>query len=497
MFNMTISGKNHIGNKLSAEGSLTFKTFNPLENRENSISYHEATDSEIDEACLLAKNAFHTYKNTSSATRASFLDLIAEKLELNREILETQFCNESGLPSNRATQELNRTIFQLNTFSKALKSDNWGFISREVSQHDPFKSFEKKYIPLGPVAVFGASNFPFAYSTIGGDSASALAVGCPVIVKSHPFHAGLSELVAQIVLEAIHEMDLPNGTFSHLHGKSYSVSEKIVKNPFIQAVGFTGSFQGGTALMSYVNQRSIPIPIYAEMGSLNPIFILENCFLSNKEKIIQLVADSITLNSGQFCTNPGLIFVPKDISKEFEFLISKKLSEYENQCMLHPTIHQTFEKKVQELQQDEKIETLYQQKSEIPNFGTIVIHKTNFKTFLENNHFQEEIFGSHSLLVEIEDDHHFLEILSHLNGQLTASVFCDENDKNYYSSFLNELPYLAGRIIFNGVPTGVEVCDSMHHGGSFPATSDSKYTAVGKDAMFRFVRPVSLQTHSI
>ncbi len=495
---MQISPANVIGFSTSSKGQKTFQSFNPILNQEIEHSFFEATEDEIDAAMKLAKKAFPILAQTTGKSRAVFLREIASLLETNRAALIHHYSLESGLNAERGNVELNRTIWQLETFALTIENDNWDLLQQDeadlVRLPNPKPAFRKVAFPIGPVVVFGASNFPFAYSTVGGDTASALAAGCPVIVKSHPMHAGTSNLVAQLVIEAAEKTGMPDGIFSHLNAVDFEVGTQLVLHPNTKAVGFTGSFAGGMALQKLAQQRDEPIPVFAEMGSLNPIVILTEAMQHNGEKIALQITNSITQSAGQFCTKPGLLFVLRDNQLD-NFLneLKTNFAAVKPQCMLHPNIWKRYNHGRETISSQENVATWIEMKTEKPNFGTPQISQTDGKTFQQNQKLQEEVFGPHSLLIVCEDMSEIQSCIQSLSGQLTASIFCSTEEMKSLSNILFDLQQIAGRIILNGVPTGVEVCDSMHHGGPFPATTDSRFTAVGKDAIWRFLRPISFQ----
>lgn len=496
---MKILGKSLIGYQESTSSEKSFRTFNPISNRENDFDIFCASEEDIELAVQKAITCFTEFSNISGYKRANFLLLIAHKFIVHKQVLVHYYCLESGLPLNRAEIELNRTIHQLKEFAEMISEENWNFSSRELGDDSrkphPKPTLEKYYKAIGPVVVFGASNFPFAYSTIGGDSASALAAGCPVIVKSHWMHAGTGDIVAQLVSEAALETGMPDGVFSNLNSKGIELGEKLVLHPKIKAVGFTGSFQGGMALHHLAQTRLEPIPVFAEMGSVNPIFLFESAF--EEENLVSKITQSISANAGQFCTNPGLIFLIKsEKSKQFIDDLIEELEDLEAQVMLHPEILDKYLKSVKRIEAQNGIKNIVQTKGLEHHKITSNLNLTSFQDFINNEILQEEVFGSHTLIVELENENQVLECVEKLNGQLTISLFAnaDELKSNRYFFLLCEQK--AGRLILNGVPTGVEVCEAMNHGGPFPATTDSRFTAVGKDAIYRFLRPISYQNFS-
>lgn len=494
-----ITGKNYIGNQISGKGTKTYRTFNPELNIENNNVFYEATSEEIDTAVNLAASAFKTFRNTSGVKKAKFLNAIADEiLALDDELIQT-YCSESGLPEGRAKGERGRTVFQLRSFAELIQEGSWVEASIDTAQPDrtpvPKPDVRKMMVPLGTVVVFGASNFPLAYSTAGGDTAAALAAGCPVIVKSHPMHAGTGELVAYAIIKAAEKTGMPNGVFSNLNSSGIEVGVQLVKHPEVKAVGFTGSIRGGRALYDMAAQREEPIPVFAEMGSINPVIILPEALKKRGESLAKTYASSITVGTGQFCTNPGLLLGIKGESlSSFTEILAKEIVKIEPSCMLHPNIIGAYESnKAKALAQPEL--------SVIADYGTDV--QTNYarqaittvegKSFLENTALHQEVFGPFSMIVQCENAKQLETIISNLEGQLTGTVIADNDEASNYALVIAALKNRVGRVIFNGVPTGVEVCPSMVHGGPYPASSDSRYTAVGVNSINRWVRPFCYQ----
>lgn len=492
-----MTGKNSVGYKLSALGTRTFQTFNPVENSYNETIFVEAVSEEIEEAVLLASNAFEELKGISHFKKAEFLSRIAELLTEKEDLILQQYIRESGLSYERGKIEMKRTIFQLTSFSELVKENNWRELSIDLaddSRIPPKPDFRKMLFGIGPVVVFGASNFPLAYSTIGGDSVSALAAGCPVIVKSHPLHAGTGELVANCVLQAAKETNMPNGIFSNLNAQGFEVGVALVNHPFVKAVGFTGSIKGGRALFDIANQRPEPIPVFAEMGSVNPVVLLPESLVAKVDEWSTMYADSISASCGQFCTNPGLLFcVKSNASDEFVEQLTKKLLQKDAQTMLHPSIHSSFERLKTERLDDAAVRYFEKEGELNSNVGRQTIALVSGKHFQNNPNLEEEVFGPFSLVVECESMNEIIACLKKLNGQLTASVLGEIDEVNDQLDVVKVLQNKVGRIVFNGVPTGVEVCPSMHHGGPYPASTDARFTAVGIDSIKRFARPIAFQ----
>lgn len=491
-------GKNYIGFELSAKGDNHFKTLNPKLNTENPTVFTEATSEEIEKAVQLAATAFLKYQNVSGPERARFLNAIADEiLALDDELIQ-MYMQESGLPEGRAKGERGRTVGQLRMFADLIETDYWRRPTIDTAIPDrepvPKPDLRKLLIPLGPVVVFGASNFPLAYSTAGGDTASALAAGCPVIVKSHPMHAGTGALVASAVVKAAKDSGMPEGVFSNLNSSGIEVGQKLVAHPKVKAVGFTGSIRGGRALFDIGTQRAEPIPVFAEMGSVNPVVITQKALESRSESIADTYANSITLGTGQFCTNPGLILAlaGPELDRFVESL-GHKTAAVEPQCMLHPKIHDSFhEKGTEVLEQGAKLVAQYDGSTE-GNFSGAKIAMVDGASFLKNPKLHQEVFGPFSLVVACESEAQLLEIISKLEGQLTGTILAEPGEHESLSPLITTLQNRVGRIIFNGVPTGVEVCDAMTHGGPYPASTDSRFTAVGNHSILRWVRPFSYQ----
>lgn len=494
-----ITGKNYIGNQLSATGNKTFKTFNPLLNIENQWEIIEASQDEVNQATELATEAFKTYSKFSGAKKADFLRAIADEIEtLGDELLEV-YSSESGLPNGRANGERGRTLGQLRAFANHVEEGNWVDASIDTAQPErkpiPKVDLRKMNVPLGPVVVFGASNFPFAFSTAGGDTAAALAAGCPVIVKSHPMHAATGEMVSSAVIKAAEKTGMPNGVFSNLNSSGIEVGQQLVQHPKVKAVGFTGSIAGGRALYDLAAKRKEPIPVFAEMGSINPVILLPNALTNRAESIAKTYASSITLGTGQFCTNPGLILgIKSEGLTNFVNTLAEEIVKVEPSCMLHPNIAGAYETNKSKALSQSGIKVLAGYENDIePNFARQVVTTVEGDTFLNNPTLHHEVFGPFSLVVQCENKQQLEEIISNLEGQLTGTIISDDNEIVSYSNVVSALQNRVGRIIFNGVPTGVEVCPSMLHGGPYPASTDSRFTAVGVDSIKRFVRPFSFQ----
>ncbi|THD69071.1 aldehyde dehydrogenase (NADP(+)) [Robertkochia marina] len=492
-------GKNLVDGQWSATGKSVFKTFNPGMNDANEWIFYEATPEEIGQAVMAASEAFETYKHSSGAQRSAFLEAIAEELEVLRQEIVHAYCLESGLPEGRANGELGRTINQLLLFANLVKEGSWVEASIDTALPErspvPKPDIRKMKVPLGPVVVFGASNFPLAFSTAGGDTASALAAGCPVIVKSHPLHAGTGELVATAIKKAMEKEGIPSGVFANLNSKDHRVGETLVQHPGIKAVGFTGSFSGGSALQNLARERKEPIPVFAEMGSVNPMILLPTALKNKGEFWADQIAASINLGAGQFCTNPGILIATEgEALDNFCELLKNASVQQPAQCMLHPDIYKNFKNGFRRLLDKTSVSLAAEQESASqPNYGNLTLASVQAKDLLEDEELMEEVFGPFSILVRCKNNTERDEIIKRLKGQLTISILGEADELDTEKNLVAIAREKAGRLVINGVPTGVEVCTSMHHGGPWPATTDSRFTSVGTGAIHRWVRPVAFQ----
>ena len=494
-----ITGKNYIGNQLSANGNKTYKTFNPELNLENDSVFTEATSQEIDDAVTLATSAFKEFRTVSGVKKADFLNAIADEILALDDLLVKTYCSETGLPEGRAKGERGRTVGQLRSFANLVAEGSWVEATIDSAQPNrepmPKSDIRKMLIPLGPVVVFGASNFPLAYSTAGGDTAAALASGCPVIVKSHPMHAGTGELVASAIIKAAQKTGMPNGVFSNINSSGIEVGQQLVSHAGVKAVGFTGSIKGGRALMDLASKREEPIPVFAEMGSINPVVILPKALENRNQEIAKTYAGSITLGTGQFCTNPGLLIgIKSDALSGFANTLSQEIMEINPSCMLHPNIKKGYINNKEKVVSQANVLVTADYTSEVKsNYAEQTIVSVSGQDFLENTTLHLEVFGPFSMIVQCENEDELETVISKLEGQLTGTVISDENEVADYSKVIAALQNRVGRIIFNGVPTGVEVCESMVHGGPYPASTDSRFSAVGITSIKRWVRPFSYQ----
>lgn len=495
---MNLHGKNIIAGALSAQGTNQLQGIDPATQEALPGQFTLATKSEIDQALEAAQQAFVVYRRTKPAQRAAFLRKIAENiLGLGAALIERTMA-ESGLPQARLEGERGRTMGQLNKFADTLLEGSWvqARIDRAQPERQPLPrpDIRSMHIPIGPVAVFGASNFPLAFSVAGGDTASALAAGCPVIVKAHPSHPGASELVAGAIAAAAEQCGLPAGVFSMLHG-AVAESGYLVQHPLLKAVGFTGSLKAGRALFDLAAARPEPIPVYAEMGSVNPVFILPDFLKTKGAEIAPGLCGSITLGSGQFCTNPGLVLcVENEGLPSFLEVLAQNIQNTAPGLMLNAGIKKAFENGLAQLEAHTGVEILGKaQATTGQNQGTAAVLKCTARQFLQDDRLQEEVFGPSSLVVVAEQAAELEPVIAQLHGQLTATIYGTEQDFRDFPELIDLLTQKVGRLLFGGFPTGVEVCDAMVHGGPYPATTDARSTSVGTAAIFRFVRPVAYQ----
>jgi len=460
--------------------------------------FKDATSEEINKAMADAWLAFHQYRKMPLKARADFMRAIGEELKSMEDEIVPVAMKETNLPEARLKGELARTIFQLNQYGDASESGEWLEARIDTANNDktPAKpDIRKMLIPLGPVVVFGASNFPFAYSTAGGDTACAFAAGCPVIVKAHPAHAETSEKVASVILKAVDKQKMPKGIFAHIHGAGVDVGKGLVMHEYTAAVGFTGSFAGGKQLFDWGNQRKVPVPVFSEMGSINPVFLLPEKLKNSSEEVATSYAGSITQGVGQFCTNPGLIIgIESEDLQNFIKILGNAIEKIAPAKMLHPGIAKAFDEKREKALNQKNVTTVsVSGTAKKENEGTPTVATAAGKDFLDNPVLQQEVFGPYSLVIRCESMSEMIAVAKHLEGQLTATLMASDHDILSNEELIEAVKNICGRFILNGVPTGVEVCLSMQHGGPFPATTDSRFTSVGADGIKRFARPLAFQ----
>ncbi|UOP10528.1 aldehyde dehydrogenase (NADP(+)) [Pseudomonas palleroniana] len=494
---MTLTGSMLIGQHAVYGDREAIRAINPATDRPLEPAYHGGSGEHVERACALAWAAFDTFRETSLEARASFLESIAEHIEaLGDELIERAVA-ETGLPPQRIQGERGRTCGQLRTFARTVRAGEWLDVRVDTAeparQPLPRADLRQRQVPLGPVAVFGASNFPLAFSVAGGDTASALAAGCPVIVKAHGAHPGTSELVGRAVARAVSACGLPPGVFSLLYGSGREVGIALVTDARIKAVGFTGSRSGGLALTQAAQARPEPIPVYAEMSSINPVLLFPAALQARASALAEGFVASLTQGAGQFCTNPGLLIARAgEALDRFIGAASERLQGCTAQTMLTPGIFNAYATGVSALAEHAQV-VAQGLPATGPNQGQAHLFITQADAFLANQHLQAEIFGASALLVVCADDVQVRQVCEHLEGQLTATLHLEAADLASASALLPVLERKAGRLLVNGWPTGVEVCDAMVHGGPFPATSDARSTSVGTAAILRFLRPVCYQ----
>lgn len=495
---MALTGELFIASKRVARDE-GFRAVSPATGAEIEPSFSVATLADVQVACAAADAAFPIYSNLSREKRANFLEAIADEVDALGETLTERAMAETGLPHARLTGERGRTSGQLRLFAQELRLGEYLRVRIDHAIPDrqplPKPDLRLRMVPVGPVTVFGASNFPLAFSVAGGDTASALAAGCPVIVKGHRAHPGTAELVAGAITRAAEITDMPQGVFSLLNGPGNSIGSALVTDSRIKAVGFTGSRGGGTQLMNLAANRPVPIPVYAEMSSINPVFLLPSVLKTKAETLGLAFVESLTMGAGQFCTNPGLVLAFGGPALDrFLTIASDALAGVPAQTMLSPGIHKAYEQGVARMASAPALTKLAEGKgSEDPTCGRAALFSIAAKDFIADPDNAEEVFGAASLVIRCSSVEEMLDVVRHLDGQLTATIHLNDGDTEIAAKLVAVLEHKVGRILANGWPTGVEVTDAMVHGGPFPATADGRSTSVGTLAIERFLRPVSYQ----
>ncbi|HXZ10712.1 MAG TPA: aldehyde dehydrogenase (NADP(+)), partial [Paraburkholderia sp.] len=491
---MQITGEMLIGASVVRGTEGTLRAFDPVRNTEIEPVFGGGSAADVDRACRLAEVAFDPYRQAPLETRARFLEAIADNIVALGDALIERAHNESALPKARIEGERGRTVGQLRLFASLVREGRWLAATLDSALPDrkplPRSDLRLQKIPVGPVAVFGASNFPLAFSVAGGDTASALAAGCPVVVKAHPAHLGTSELVGRAIQKAVADSGLPEGVFSLVLGVGNAIGEALVAHPSIRSVGFTGSRRGGLALVDIASKRREPIPVFAEMSSVNPFFLLPGALAKRGDAIAAGFVDSVTLGVGQFCTNPGLVIALEGPHTErFIEVAAQALSGKPAQSMLTPGIAAAYEAADERRAKAGGVRRVAQgTQTDAACAALPDLFTTSAKQFLASAELEEEIFGPSSLIVTCSDVAEMIEVAQHLEGQLTATLQLEADDYPLARQLLPTLERKAGRILANGFPTGVEVSYAMVHGGPFPATSDARATSVGATAIERFLR---------
>lgn len=498
---MNLTGLSIIGQRRAKAAGEPIQAINPATGVVLGPDYFRATHTDVDAAATLAAAAFVQFRRWSGEKRNGLLKRIAELLEANVSAIVERANLETGLPAARLQGEVARTCFQLRLCGDAAASGL--FAGVRIDHADPNRKplpkpeLRSMMVPLGPVVVFSASNFPFAFSVAGGDTASALAAGCPVIVKPHHGHLGTSELVALLVQQASRDCSAPEGLFSMLYGDGPDIGIALVRHPQVKAVGFTGSRRGGRALMDAAAARPEPIPVYAEMGSINPVFVLGGALAQCAEEIATGLHGSVTLGVGQFCTNPGLVFVEAgEGAQRLQARLAGLMSATPPGTMLTSGLCSAYQRGVEQFAASGGVKTLALVKTD-PGAGKAqggaALFSTTAETFLANHSLMDEVFGPTTLIVECSQRDQMLQAVKRLEGQLTATLHATPEEVVAKQELIEQLTYKVGRLVYNGFPTGVEVAHAMTHGGPYPATSDGRSTSVGTRAIERFLRPVSFQ----
>ncbi len=497
---MTLTGHQLLGFDSSTEGDQTFRGIDPRNGEPLDPAFTDATDREVDRALRLAGDAFSAMSDIDRPARAAFLEQIGQNLiDLGDELIDRTSA-ETALPEARLQGERGRTVGQLNAFAEVVREGSYVGARIDHAQPDrqplPKPDVRRMLVPVGPVAIFGASNFPLAFSVAGGDTASALAAGCPVVVKGHPNHPGASEMVGRAIVEAARKTGMPEGIFSLVQGTGHGVGLALVRHPTTAAVGFTGSLRGGRALFDAAAARPVPVPVYAEMGSTNPLFLLPDKLDADAEALADGLLGSVTLGAGQFCTNPGLVFVVEGSAADrFIDHLASRLGESSEGTMLHAGIRQAFDTGVDTLASVDGVELKARGGSSDagPCAACPALLATDSATFRSRPELKEEVFGPATLVVRCADESELYELAQGLEGQLTATVHGTESDLERLPKLTRILQHKAGRVLLGGFPTGVEVCPSMQHGGPYPSTTDPRSTSVGTAAIDRWLRPVAYQ----
>lgn len=495
---MTCNGNLLIG-AVSRQGTgRPFSAVDARTGEQVGTPFYSATEADVAEACDLAEAAFDRYRSIELDRRAAFLETIADSIMAIGDELIERCMVETALPRPRLEGERARTVGQLRFMAEIVRAGKFLDVRIEPAQPDrkpiPRPDLRLRNVPLGPVAVFGASNFPLAFSVAGGDTASALAAGCPVIVKAHSAHPITSALVGQAIQAAVKKCGLPDGVFSLLFDADYAVGQALVRHPLIKAVGFTGSRRGGQTLMELAAKRPEPIPVYAEMSSINPVILFPAALSARGDSIAKAFASALTLGAGQFCTNPGLILgVQSPAFERFVLAAGNAIEANEAAAMLTPGIHDAYCRGVSALQKHNAVQTIARGKVGGSYTGQAGLFATTADAFLADEALSNEVFGAAGLIVRCNDMPQLRTVLVNLEGQLTTAIHIDPADHEDAGALLPILERKAGRIVVNGFGTGVEVSPAMVHGGPYPATSDGRSTSVGGLSIQRFLRPVCYQ----
>ena len=497
---MTLLGKHFIAGERSGDSSNGFRAINPSTSETIEGDFCEATQSDIDAAVAAADDAFDALQTADSKVIGDLIDAIADGIEAAGDRLLDRAHAETGLPMARLSGERGRTTGQARIFAEMARNESWRQPRIDAGDSDrkpPKPDVRTMLFGVGPVVVFGASNFPLAISVAGTDTVSALAARCPVIVKAHPAHPGTCEILAEVISTAVEKVGLPAGTFSLLQGKSYEHSTALVKHPKVAAVAFTGSLGGGRALFDAVNARKNPIPLYAEMGSSNPVFLLPGALSERGAAIAKDYLQSVNLGVGQFCTNPGIVLgIEGDSLTQFFDAVKDSAGTVSPATMLHPGIYESFTKAQDDFASTKGVEQVgvsSEPADAKSNQAACHIYSADIGALEASPNLAEEVFGPSSIVFKCQSPDQMLEYAASLEGHLTATIHGTEDDLKSNAKLVRLLQRKVGRIVFNGFPTGIEVCNAMHHGGPYPATTHSFYTSIGHQSIYRFTKPVCLQ----
>ena len=497
---MKLLGTSLLPDASTQEGASTFTAVNPATGETLEPDFQEAGAEAVDRAARAAHDAFETYRATTPQQRADFLRAVAEEIVRLGDMLISRAAAETGLPEGRLTGERGRTVGQLKLFADLLEEGSWVDARIDTALPDrtplPRPDLRRMLIALGPVGVFGASNFPLAFSVAGGDTASALAAGCPVVFKAHPAHPGTSEMTARAVMRAADSTGMPRGVFTLLQGTSHDVGLALVRHPLIQAIGFTGSLRAGRALFDAAADRPEPIPVYAEMGSVNPVFLLPSALEDRESEVAEGLAGSINMGVGQFCTNPGVVVALRSSALDrFVETLGERIAAVAAAPMLYAGICGGYREGIERLRRNPEVEVIAEgsQGGAEDRFARAAVLRTSARAFTQQPELRHEVFGPSSLVVVADTPEELLEVADSLEGQLTASIHADADELLRHADLVRRLELRAGRVIFNAFPTGVEVSHAMQHGGPYPATTAPATTSVGTAAITRFARPVAYQ----
>ena len=494
----TVTGQNFIGGSRSAAGTVTLESLDASTGVALPFRFHQATPEEVDRAANAADQAFIEFRQLSPERRAEFLDAIADEIDQLGDDFVALVCRETALPAGRIQGERGRTSGQMRLFAKVLRRGDFLGARIDLAMPDrkplPRVDLRQYRIGVGPVAVFGASNFPLAFSTAGGDTAAAFAAGCPVVFKAHSGHMATADQVGCAIIRAAEKTGMPKGVFNMIFGAG--VGEPLIKHPAIQAVGFTGSLHGGNALSKMAAEREQPIPVFAEMSSINPVILLPQALAARGGKVAGELAASVTMGGGQFCTNPGLVIGLRSPElSAFVEQLTQQMAEQAPHTLLNAGGLRNYAKGVEHLLSHKGITHLAGH-SQSGAQAQPQLFKADVSLLLNKDPLlQEEVFGPATIIIEVENDAQLKAALLALRGQLTATLIGEPADLEHYQWLVPILEQKVGRILVNGYPTGVEVCDAMVHGGPYPATSDARGTSVGSLAIDRFLRPVCYQNY--